>query len=254
MMIRLSSTSLIAVLVLLVSASPALARGGLYFGFDLGGALVYGERDVALDTEGCECWNYNMTEPAGGDIVRTDTGSGFAAGLKLGYNVMGYASLEGGVLAHGNKKSVGDTWEGVGHAAALLRLYPLQFTALFGRLATRKLPSQPQGAPWTETMFKRKYDVNLYFGYGFFNMAGYHYNPDDGAGWEGTDLEFGLGADYKVVRTVSLGVDLKFIRSSYDKFMCKWDPERKAYPEGTPTNWTIAPTATITFHLFDPHR
>jgi hypothetical protein len=36
--------------------------------------------------------------------------------------------------------------------------------------------------------------------------------------------------------------------------MCKWDPEQKAYPEGSVSTWTIAPTATITFHLFDPHR
>jgi hypothetical protein len=253
-MIRHFSTSALIALAVLSVASPAMARGGLYFGFDLGGALVYGDKDIALSPADSECKWWPSGAVMDGDAVRSDTGSGFAAGLKLGYNVMGYASLEGGVLAHGNKKSVGDTWEGAGHAAALLRLYPLQFTALFGRLATRKVPDRALGDPWTETMFKRKYDVNLYFGYGFFNMAGYHWNPDDGAGWDGTDWEFGIGADYKVVRTVSFGVDLKLIRSSYDKFMCKWDPEQKAYPEGSVSTWTIAPTATITFHLFDPHR
>ncbi|MBM4352301.1 MAG: hypothetical protein FJ109_00675 [Deltaproteobacteria bacterium] len=253
-MIHRSSISALVLLPLLLLSPPALARGGLYFGFDLGGALVYGDRDIPLRfDETCQCLS-PWGGPASGDTVRTDTGSGFAAGLKLGYNVMGYGSLEAGVLAHGNKMSVGDTWEGAGHAAAILRLYPLQFTALFGKLATRKPESLPDGASWTAAMFKRKYDVNLYFGYGFFNMTGYHYNPEDGAGWEGTDFEFGLGADYKVIKTVSLGVDLKFIKSSYDKFLCKFDPEAKAYPEGAVSTWTVAPTATITFHLFDPHR
>lgn len=229
------TTSLALLVTIALLASPALARGGLYFGIDLGGAKVNGESNIALDAP-------NVSIPAGHAAQTwTDFGSGLATGIRFGYNVMGYGGVEFNLLAHGNWKSAGGTWEGLGHVGVLARLSPIQFMTLAKN-------------PKLQALKDRTWDVTLFAGFAPYVVGGYHLNADVGRGWEGMSVQWGLGAEYYVIPTVSLGADLRFLHTSFDTFLQDWSP-REAFPLDTNEKaLVIAPMATITFHLFDPHK
>jgi len=218
-------------------AGNAEARGGLYFGFDLGAAKVYGDTDILLDVNLAETNCIVQTS----ESIRSDIGSGFAAGIRFGYNVMGFGGIEAIVTAHGNKESAGKTWEGAGDVALAARIWPIQFFTLSEKPSFQALKSRP-------------YDANLYFGYGLFSIAGYHVTSSTGRGWEGTSLQWGAAFDYFVAKTVSVGLDLKFIKPKYDSFIFKWDPKCAQVLNGHDSILVFAPLATITFHLLDPHE
>lgn len=219
-------------LAVLGASTPALARGGLIFGIDIGGAAVWGDTSMAVES-GSVCWFDNLAKH-----TRSDMGSGFATGLRLGYNVMGYGALDISVLAHGGKDD-NDWWEGQGHAGIRLFLYPLQFLALVPKLKDK--------------LKDRKLDGSLYFGYGFWSMGGYHYDADSGRGWTGQNLQWGATFDYRLSDTVSVGLDLRFIRTMWSEYICEWSPRRESDALDA-SSFVMAPMATFTFHLWDPHK
>ncbi len=225
-------------LLLLLTLAPAdlLARGGLYFGLDLGGATVSGESNISLNA------GPDVVIPAGhASQTWTEFGSGLATGIRFGYNVMGYGGVEFNLLAHGNWKSAGGTWEGIGHVGVLARISPIQFMALANN-------------PKLKALKDRTWDVTLFAGFAPYVVSGYHINADVGRGWEGMSVEWGLGAEYYVIPTVSVGADLRFLHTSYDTFLQDWSP-REAFPlDSNEKALVVAPMATITFHLFDPHK
>lgn len=223
----------------LVTLSPSHleARGGLYLGFDLGGAKTNGALQIPVCSN--TTLDYCIISPA--SQVKTDFGSGFAFGFKFGYNIMGFGGLEANINAHGSKKSAANSWEGLGHIALVARLFPVQFLTLAKNYKLRAL-------------HKRAWDPNIYFGYGFLDMGGYHVAAGEGRGWEGTHFQWGLGFDYKIASTVSVGIDFKFIHPQLDVFLLDWDP-RETVPLKKPEKpFIFAPMANITFHVWDPHK
>lgn len=231
-----SIISLAVLTLIAIAPTDGFARGGLYFGLDLGGAKVSGDSNIFLDLKSGP---QPMTAHA--KQTWTEFGSGMAAGLRLGYNVMGYGGLEFNLLAHGNWKSAGATWEGMGHIGVLARISPIQFLTLAKN-------------PKLKALKDRDWDVKLFAGFAPYVVSGYHLNPDVGRGWEGYSVQWGLGAEYYVVPTVSFGLDLRFLHSSFDTFLQDWSP-REAFPLATNEKaLVIAPMFTMTFHLFDPHR
>lgn len=233
-----SITSLAVLLLLAMGPTDALARGGLYFGIDLGGATVSGDSNIALNV-GPNVMISNKALHA--RQTWTEFGSGLAAGLRLGYNVMGYGGLEFNLLAHGNWKSAGATWEGLGHIGVLARISPIQFLTLADN-------------PKLKALKNRDWDVKVFAGFAPYVVGGYHISADVGRGWEGYSVEWGLGAEYYVVPTVSFGMDLRFLHSSFDTFLQDWSP-REAFPlESNEKALVVAPMFTMTFHLFDPHQ
>jgi hypothetical protein len=231
-------TSLLTLALLLALPATAAARGGLYFGFDLGGAKVWGDTNIVLNHSP----DSQYYVPTGHEAqVRSETGSGFAAGIRLGYNVMGYAGIEATILAHGNKQSAANTWEGAGHPAITLRLYPMEFLTLFDNPTLKSF----KGRPW---------DVNLSFGYAPYDLGGYHISSSQGRGWEGYSLQWGIAGEYYVAKTVSVGAEMRFIKPVYNSFLVKWDPWQAVALADTESNFVLAPMAQITFYLLDPHE
>ncbi len=235
-----SITSLAVLLLLAFGPTDSFARGGLYFGIDLGGATVSGESNIALDV------GPNVKFEGGSALQHakqtwTEFGSGMAAGLRLGYNVMGYGGLELNLLAHGNWKSAGGTWEGLGHVGVLARISPIQFLTLADN-------------PKLKALTNRDWDVKVFAGFAPYVVGGYHINADVGRGWEGYSVEWGLGAEYYVVPTVSFGMDLRFLHSSFDTYLQDWSPRDAKPLESNEKALVVAPMFTMTFHLFDPHK
>ncbi len=248
-----------ALLTASLAPAPAAAqsmRDGLYLSFGLGGAVVSGEQGTLFDvpapcgyspevflwskgTTNCKPIPSNIpgytVEEARAELVRTDFGSGLSFQLRIGYNILGYASLEASVLGHGDLD--GDA--GAGHVGGAVRIHPAQFWIPF------------QERPW---------DVDVSFGYGY-SIGGYHPAPevqrfivgtddeDDGKGWDGTNLSTGVAFNYMVAQRVSLGVDFKFMFPDWKEWFANWDKGYTGTPVESPDAFIFLPTAQVTFHL-----
>jgi hypothetical protein len=231
-----SITSFLFLLLLVTAPVDCFARGGLYFGLDLGGAKVSGDSNIALDLKSGMPWSGGLARQ-----TWTDFGSGMATGIRLGYNFKGYGGLEFNLLAHGNWKSAGGSWEGIGHVGVLARISPIQFLTLAKN-------------PKLKALKDRDWDVKVFGGFAPYVVSGYHLNADTGRGWEGYSVQWGFGGEYYVVPTVSFGLDLRFLHSSFDTYLQDWSP-KEAFPlKSNEKALVIAPMFTMTFHLFDPHK
>lgn len=226
----LAATLALTLLVPQVQAS----EGGMVFGISLGGAMVSGDQGVLL--KGATTSNPSSKEYK--DWVRTDSGSGFAFDLKLGYNILGYASIETYVNGHLNMNSGGGKFEGTGYWGFLGRYFPFQH---FEKLRTTD------------------FDPNIYFGGGFINYNGYHLKYDcnatgtycehDTRGWSGTHILFGAALDYYVHKSVSVGIDLRFIIPNWKTFYEDWNDDITFEPKSSTTGFVFEPMANITFHF-----
>lgn len=231
---RTSISFLAATLALTVLAPRVQAsEGGMIFGISLGGALVSGDQGVKLEPAGS--WiESHTTDDQFKDWVRTDAGSGFAFDLKLGYNILGYAAIETYINGHINMDSGGGKFEGAAYWGFLGRYFPFQH---FEQLRTTK------------------FDPNVYFGGGFINYNGYHrgdYDPQHKTrGWNGTHLLFGAALDYYIHKSVSVGVDLRFILPTWNSFMEDWDNDINYEPASPASSFVFEPMANITFHFLE---
>lgn len=236
-------------LLLLVSAGPAMAKGGLYFGLDLGGAVVSGEENIPMKSSfsyptAAACKSADPLFYCN-DLHRTSGTGGVGVGLRFGYNFFGYGAVELTMLGHGNMDSGGGTTEGSVHAGALARIHPFQFFKQFKQ---------------------RWWDPNIFFGGGY-SFMGYHLKtyeqngfvwvignkPNEGRGWTGMDLQFGVGSDFYLTDTVSVGLDLRFVKPMYKTYYYNWDENITFQPESTPSTLVFAPMAKLTFHFLAPN-
>jgi hypothetical protein len=214
---------------------PAEARGGLLFGLDFGGGLgIGGEEGSIADSHYCEADHSYYG--------RADVAHGIAATLRLGYNVMGFASIEAALFAHGGSGEHG--WEGLGHVGGLVKFYPIQFLTLSPKLKPK--------------VKNRRLDGALYFGAGY-SMGGYHITPDPldgdarGRGWSGAHVQWGATFEFRAAKPITVGLDLKFLRTIWTSYITDWDPRENCDVEEASTT-VFAPMAILTFHLWDPHE
>lgn len=224
-------------LVTLILWSPvALARGGGYFGFGIGGAVTDGAKYVELEEFYMNCPSVNPLNVCR-DRVHTDGAGGLALQLGFGYNFFGYAALEANIAVQGNPNSGGGKWEGMGHVAALARIYPAQFVNLASKVDI--------GSRW--------WDPNVYFGAGY-SWMGYHLEyeiKNKARGWEGISWQFGFGSDFYLTKTVALGADFRFILPQFSRYHEDWG-DLSTQPAKTPKTLVFAPMLTVTFHFADP--
>ncbi len=231
-------------LALALTALAPVARandGGMIFGISLGGALVSGDTGVMLDENTGNVYTNAWAKELNGmraeyhkDWVRTDAGSGFAFDLKLGYNVLGYGSVETYINGHLNMDSGGGKFEGAAYWGFLGRYFPFQHFANLKSTA---------------------FDPNIYFGGGLINYQGYHrgdYDPTHKTrGWSGTHILFGAALDYYLNKSVSVGIDLRFILPNWKTFYEDWDDDITFEPASSATTFVFEPMANITFHFLE---
>ena len=226
----------LALATLVLWAPSAHARGGGYVGFGIGGATTDGAKHVNLEKYYTSCPSM-PTKPWCQDRVHTDGAGGLGLQVLFGYNFFGYAALEVNIAMQGNPNSGGGKWEGMGHVAGLVRLYPAQFVNL--------APSVDIGERW--------WDPSFYFGGGY-SWMGYHleYEAEHKArGWEGKSWQFGFGSDFYLTNTVVVGADLRFILPKFKKYHEDWG-DLSDQPKSTPKTLVFAPMITVTFHFADP--
>lgn len=231
------TTISLATLAVALTALAPMAHandGGMIFGISLGGALVSGETGIDMKDWAADALRNSVDPEIYKDWIRTDAGSGFAFDLKLGYNVLGYGSIETYLNGHLNMDSGGGKFEGAAYWGFLGRYFPFQHFA--------NLKTTP-------------FDPNVYFGGGFINYSGYHrgdYDPQHKTrGWSGTHLLFGAALDYYIHPSVSVGVDLRFILPNWKTFHEDWDDDITFQPAKDATTFVFAPMANITFHFLE---
>jgi hypothetical protein len=158
------------------AATPEWDKGGVIF------ALQYG----------WGMWNIDRAKLApqvgqdNADVLYSDTQNGHSASLRLGYNILGHATVEGTLSASGYRLTE-STRGGGGFVAGGAHWHPLQIF-LAGR--------------------DRFYDVSLFLGAGYGIMG-------QNRGMDGFAWQYGLGADFFVAKTIGLGA---FFRSSQMNF------------------------------------
>jgi len=139
--------------------------------------------------------------------VTTSKGGGLSVALRIGYNIKGFVSLWADMSGHMSPGS-GVDLAGGGTVAAMLGLHPVSWF----------VPEAP-------------YDVKLYGGYGFFDILGYKeavfQQEAKGKAWTGSALPFGVAFAYKFDRlsAFAMGLDLRFVRASYDKWIYNNDKD-----------------------------
>ena len=246
---------------------------GLYFSFGVGLAHETGERGVALQSPtGCSGADFLWSETVANgkpciyvpspdgtytpdqlaahrkarleEIVRADGGSMLGLQLRLGYNILGHASIETTLSGAGNV----DPLEGSAHVGFQARWHPAEIW----------IPHDD-----------RSWDVSTFGGVGY-SLAGYVPQFDaavhggdiqkegdgeptfEGKGWLGMHASFGFGFDYKFSESASVGLDLKFIRTLYSTWVANFTDAYETEPVETPESWIIAPTLRVTWHMWSP--
>lgn len=197
--------------------APAQARpkDGGYFALGLGYAAVSGDRGVALGPRP----NTIANIPDADEWVRTDFGSGLAVDLRFGW-LIGPVAPEISLFGHGSF----DAENGAAMPTFQLRFHPLMLV---------------------ESLADSPIDASLFGGVGY-AIGGYHHEgDDDGKGWDGLAVTFGLGATYELSPKIHLGLDLKFALPMYSKWIYSYDDDITFEPTETPSTLVIAPSLTL---------
>jgi len=236
-----------ALIAMICWTLPAAASGysdGFYVGFGVGYGHVIGTDGVAMDSRGgcapahqgnvflyydpaAGC-HYAANSQEFGNVVTTSNGSGVGVELRLGYNILGYASVELSIAGTGTT----DFENGIAYPALQVRVHPAQFFIPFEA---------------------RIWDVNISGGAGY-TIAGYTPDPDlafddDTKGWEGFVGTFGIGAGISPVSWFSVDFDLRFIFPRYLTWVVNFEDGIRSLPSETPETTVIAPTVQLTFRV-----
>lgn len=233
----------LALVGLLLTPAAASAKEGFFFGFGFGGAVVSGENGVALTSPTTDP-DYNLVNASPsvtvntGALFSTAEGEGFAATFRIGYNILGFVSIEVELGGSGNNLDNGDKIEGQLGVFGILRFFPAQ---LFDEVKDR----------W--------WDPYISFGAGGYTIM---YNPQseevhpgvpmrtDGRAWgPGGAIKYGLGCDFYVAPFVSLGVDLAFINGFHTDFRIDYGDDVRTETVETAGSFVFQPTARLTFHF-----
>ena len=225
--------------------AQAIFSDGFYVSLGVGYGHVMGDRGVVMDTRGgcnstagdlgflyydpgktpkCQYFTSRQRD----EMARTDVGSGLAAELRVGYNILGYFSVELSLSGNGTT----DGANGIAYPTGQLRLHPIQFVIPFE---------------------ERIWDVSVFTGFGY-TIAGYHPDEaiqgnDDGKGWEGIVHTAGVGVGVAVAEWFSFDFDLRFIFPRYLTWAVDWDDNLRSLPKDTPFTVIIAPTLQFTFRV-----
>jgi hypothetical protein len=219
-----------AALCAVLTAGPAMAKGGFYIGLGIGGAVVDGETGIAVAPTSDD-GRVTLAPAARNDpsTVRTDFGGGLATMFRLGYNIFGAVAIEMNLLAHGTNFS--SNLEGAGH---------LDFDAVIHPLGIAELAGALEESIWDPYVL-----IGGGFSYGAYTSA----IDGDDKGWFGAELQTGFGLNVHVLPFMSVGADFRFSLPFYDKWYFNFDRGESFTPLDTPDTLIFTPMALATFHF-----
>lgn len=162
-------------------------------------------------------------------FITTNKGAGLAVNIQIGYNIKGYFSFWGDLSWHG---SFGDKTDlaGTGAGAIVVGLHPLRFWR----------PDAPV-------------DLRLYGGYGIYEVM-YYYEKEgkaetEGKSWVGTTIPLGLMTEYKLGDVFAIGLDLRMVAASYERWIYNWDKDIVSELSPPQTTFRFEPRLSLGWHF-----
>ncbi len=168
------------------AASPSFSKGGLVFGLQYGPGLWSLDRSRLAEQVG---------EP-NADLFIGDAQNTHTASVRLGYNVLGHATVAAELTATG--WNVFDASRGgAGFLVGALHWHPLELV-------------------WREQARPVPFDASAFFGIGY-GIAGQN------RGMDGTVLELGVTADYFFLPAVAFGLFVRGVLLQWGNFYIDYD-------------------------------
>ena len=132
--------------------------------------------------------------------VLDELSDGLALRFSMAYNILGYASIEMGITAHGWNLGDSSSIGGSGHIGGVAHIHPFQFF----------IP-------------ERDFDATFFLGGSYSIIGGGHEDEDLDRGLDGGALELGFTGRYFPTSWVSFGGEIRFYFPFYDRWHRDWD-------------------------------
>jgi len=213
----------IVIAILLLSA-PLLAKEGFSVSLGVGGGIWdLGNRSLHESVNKIE----NDARVPNGDAERMleKLSDGLALRFSMAYNILGYASIEAGITAHGWNLGDASSIGGSGHIGGVAHIHPFQFF-----------------------MPDRSFDATFFLGGSYSIMGGGHKDEDLDRGLDGGALEFGFTGRYFPASWVSFGGEIRFYFPFYKRWHRDWD-DNEHYDIDSPEAMFLTLLFLTTFHF-----
>jgi hypothetical protein len=210
--------ALIIAAMVLLTATPALARPGFFIG--LGGGY---------STAGGKLVTNNRLLPQPGTTLgpgyapTTDIDGGLSPLFHMGFNILGYGALELVASGHWHDLFNASTrdWAAGAHIGG--RIYPMWHWQ-------SKLP-----------IILQPLEPSLFFGWGT-TYQGYAPNTEEEVAWSTwKSLRTGFGLEYFILSYFKVSLDYYWVRAPHNKFL---------YDAGDSQIFVVEPVALVNFHQF----
>jgi hypothetical protein len=210
----------VIVIAILLLSPPLLAKEGFSVSLGVGGGiwnLDRGSLDKALE---------GKAQPGDEERLLETLSDGLAIRFSMTYNIMGYASIEAGITAHG--WNLGDAGKigGSGHIGGVAHIHPFQFF-----------------------MPERDFDATFFLGGSYSIIGGGHDNEDLDRGLDGGALEFGFTGRYFPASWISFGGEIRFYFPFYDRWHIDWDDNVNVDLDSSPDAMFLSLLFLTTFHF-----
>jgi hypothetical protein len=211
------------VISLLLLSPPLLAKEGFSLTLGIGGGIWN------MDRRSLHSVVDKIQDPRvpTGDAERLleQLSDGLALRFCMAYNILGYASIEVGITAHGWNLDDAGSIGGSGHVGGVVHIHPFQFF-----------------------MPERSFDATFFLGGSYSIIGGGHEDEDLDRGLDGGALEFGFTGRYFPASWVSFGGEIRFYFPFYNRWHTDWD-DNEHFSIDSPDAMFLTLLFLTTFHF-----
>jgi hypothetical protein len=216
---RMKRLTIIAILLL----SPALpAKEGFSVTLGVGGGIWNLDRGSLRSSLS----GSSKYVPGDEERLLETISNGLALRFSMAYNILGYASIEAGLTAHGWNLGDSGSIGGSGHIGGVAHIHPFQFF-----------------------MPERDFDATFFLGGSYSIIGGGHADENEDRGLDGGALELGFTGRYFPVSWVSFGAEIRFHFPFYDHWHTDWDDNEHYSIDPSPDAMFLSLLFLTSFHF-----
>ncbi len=214
----------LTIIALLLLSPPIGAKEGFSVSLGVGGG-IWNFDNQSLYSQ-VDKINTPDVRPGDGKRLTETLSDGLALRFAMAYNILGYASIEAGITAHGWNLDDSGSIGGSGHIGGVAHIHPFQFF-----------------------MPERSFDATFFLGGSYSIIGGGHADEDLDRGLDGGALEFGFTGRYFPASWISFGGEIRFYFPFYDRYHRDWD-DNVHYPlDSSPDCMFLTLLFLTTFHF-----
>lgn len=214
----------LTIIVILLLSPPLLAKEGFSVTVGVGGGIWNLDRKSLHDVL-VPLANDRKIDPGDEERLLETIEDGLALRFSMAYNILGYASIELGITAHGWNMGDSSSIGGSGHIGGVAHIHPFQFF----------IP-------------ERDFDATFFLGGSYSIIGGGHDDEDLDRGLDGGALEFGFTGRYLPVSWVSFGAEIRFHFPFFNRWHTDWD-DNEHFSIDSPDAMFLSLLFLTTFHF-----